>query len=112
MFCFSFYVTRCFCFSSILVVKLFNAVSKHQKEMESKLNSAPTEAKKSKGEKMCLLVTPNHDFQVLATFFSLEFLLPVCIFNLIPKYDLYLSFLLFWCNYWLFVTEGIILGLV
>lgn len=30
------------------VVKLFNAVSKHQKEMESKLKSAPTEAKKSK----------------------------------------------------------------
>ncbi|XP_078354981.1 RRP15-like protein [Oculina patagonica] len=30
------------------VVKLFNAVSKHQKEMESKLQSAPTEAKKSK----------------------------------------------------------------
>lgn len=30
------------------VVKLFNAVSKHQKEMESKLNSAPTEAKKAK----------------------------------------------------------------
>lgn len=30
------------------VVKLFNAVSKHQKEVESKLSSAPTEAKKSK----------------------------------------------------------------
>ena len=34
----------------ISVVKLFNAVSKHQKEVESKLSSAPTEAKKSKGE--------------------------------------------------------------
>ncbi|XP_029180012.2 RRP15-like protein [Acropora millepora] len=30
------------------VVKLFNAVSKHQKEMESRLKEAPTEAKKSK----------------------------------------------------------------
>ncbi|XP_068674139.1 RRP15-like protein isoform X1 [Montipora foliosa] len=30
------------------VVKLFNAVSKHQKEMESRLKVAPTEAKKSK----------------------------------------------------------------
>ena len=38
--------------SSILVVKLFNAVSKHQKEMESKLKSASTEAKKSKGERL------------------------------------------------------------
>ena len=33
------------------VVKLFNAVSKHQKEMESRLKEAPTEAKKSKGRK-------------------------------------------------------------
>lgn len=40
--------------SSISVVKLFNAVSKHQKEMESKLKSAPTEAKKSKGEQLQL----------------------------------------------------------
>jgi len=38
--------------SPISVVKLFNAVSKHQKEMESKLKSAPTEAKKSKGERL------------------------------------------------------------
>lgn len=38
--------------SSISVVKLFNAVSKHQKEMESKLTSAPTEAKKSKGKRL------------------------------------------------------------
>ena len=35
---------------SYSVVKLFNAVSKHQKEMECKLSSAPTEAKKSKGK--------------------------------------------------------------
>lgn len=34
------------------VVKLFNAVSKHQKEMDNKLNSAPTEAKKMKVESM------------------------------------------------------------
>lgn len=34
------------------VVKLFNAVSKHQKEINSKLNSAPTEAKKTKVETM------------------------------------------------------------
>lgn len=40
--------------SSISVVKLFNTVSKHQKEMESKLKSAPTEAKKSKGERLQL----------------------------------------------------------
>lgn len=39
----------------ISVVKLFNAVSRHQKEMESKLTSAPTEAKKSKGMKISSL---------------------------------------------------------
>ena len=38
------------------VVKLFNAVSKHQKEMESRLKEAPTEAKKSKGRKRNRLV--------------------------------------------------------
>ena len=35
---------------------MFNAVSKHQKEMESRLKEAPTEAKKSKGRKRNLLV--------------------------------------------------------
>ena len=32
-----------------VVVKLFNAVNKHQKELDSKLKTAPTEAKKAKG---------------------------------------------------------------
>ena len=45
------YFSNLLFFFLISVVKLFNAVSKHQKEMESKLNTAPTEAKKSKGEK-------------------------------------------------------------
>jgi hypothetical protein len=37
------------------VVKLFNAVNKHQKELDAKLKTAPTEAKKAKG--IGLLVT-------------------------------------------------------
>lgn len=32
-----------------VVVKLFNAVNKHQKELDAKLKTAPTEAKKAKG---------------------------------------------------------------
>ena len=32
-----------------VVVKLFNAVNKHQKELDTKLKAAPTEAKKAKG---------------------------------------------------------------
>ena len=33
----------------IAVVKLFNAVTKHQKEVDSKLKKATTEVKKDKG---------------------------------------------------------------
>lgn len=36
----------------ILVVKLFNVVSKYQKEMESKLKLVFIEAKKLKGERL------------------------------------------------------------
>ena len=39
------------------VVKLFNAVNKHQKELDAKLKTAPTEAKKAKGINFFLLMT-------------------------------------------------------
>ena len=53
----------------ISVVKLFNAVSRHQKEMESKLTSAPTEAKKSKGMKISLLARCKGSCFLFGVFF-------------------------------------------
>ena len=42
------------------VVKLFNAVYKHQKELDAKLKTAPTEAKKAKGINFFLLMKSFH----------------------------------------------------